>query len=89
MDWTNLIEEERRVGNQSGVDICTAIRRSIEVQYPILSDFLLLQEVCSCHMEQYPHAPPPFLGPAYFQLHEPEYDSEDQDQWNERMLRQQ
>ncbi len=85
MHWTNRIEEERRLGNQIGVDNCTEIRRSIQVRYPILSDFELLQEICSGHMERYPHAPPPFLRPAYFQFHEPVFDN--QDQWNERMLR--
>jgi hypothetical protein len=87
MHWTIRIQEEMRAGNQSGVDMCTAIRRWTEVRYPILSDFGLLQEVCSGHMERYPHAPPPFLGQAYFQFDEPEYAY--QDQWNERMLRQQ
>jgi hypothetical protein len=89
MHWTNRMEEESRLGNQIGVDVCTEIRRSILVRYPIISDFGLLQDVCSGHtdMERYPHAPPPFLVPAYFQFHDPVLD--DQDQWNERMLRQQ
>ena len=53
MAWTNRIEEERRRGNQIGVDVCTAIRRTIHVRYPILSDFGLLEDVCSAHMERY------------------------------------
>jgi hypothetical protein len=87
LSWTNRIEEERRRGSQIGVDVCTAIRNTIHVRYPILSDFGLLEDVCSAHMERYPQAPPPFLGPAYFQFTDPSF--EGQDVWNERMLRDQ
>ena len=85
--WTTRVQEEARLGNQIGVDLCTEIRRWTLVQYPLVSDIGSVQDACSSHLEQYPHAPPPFLGPAHFQHCWPDF--EEQDQWNELMLRQQ
>ncbi len=71
------------------VDTLKEIRRWHEVRYPALGDFSSLQDLCRGHLpvERYPHTPPPFLGPAYFQYHDADF--EDQDRWNEMMLRQQ
>ena len=69
--------------------VVTDMRRWHEVRYPLVSELGLVQTICSSHLEQYPSAPPPFLGPAYFQLQLADEDFETQDWWNEARLSEQ
>jgi hypothetical protein len=59
------------------------------VHYPLIEDFFGVQEVCREHLSRYPGVPPPFVGPAYFNIQFCEEDFENQDFWNERRLRDQ
>ncbi len=59
------------------------------MRYPLVSELGSVQTICSGHLEQYPSAPPPFLGPAYFQLQLADEDFETQDWWSEMRLSEQ
>ena len=54
--WTTRMQEEARLGNQIGVDLCTEIRRWTLVQYPLVSDIGSVQDACSSHLEGFEDA---------------------------------
>ena len=68
-------------------DMYISLRSQLEVRYPRLGEFVGLEEPFAGHLERYPHAPPPFLGPAGFQFYA--LDFVDQDEWNEMQLSEQ
>jgi hypothetical protein len=60
------------------VDMCLAMWRLNEAVYPGLREFSGLDKLCIEHFAQYPHAPPPFEGPAAFQYFKQEFEDQDQ-----------
>ena len=87
--YNDLTEQIDREQWQVAKDAMRDIRKWYEVRYPLVTEFTDVQAVCRGHLQQYPNTPPPFVGPAYYQLWYAEEDFESQDVWNEMRLQDQ